>query len=303
MSRKLIIGTRGSKLALTQSNWVKEQLEKNHDGLEIELKIIKTTGDRIQNIALDKIGDRGLFVKEIEEALLKGEVDLAVHSLKDMPGVDTDGLRFVPALIRADARDILIMNTPVSSLKDIKRGAVIGTGSKRRAIQLSALRPDLVVEGIRGNVDTRLKKMDDGLYDGIILAKAGLDRLSIHREHVYIFEVNEMLPAPAQGVLGIQIRTEDEGLAKLFEVLIDEESNFQALAERAFLRHINGSCHMPIGAYATINKEELSLVGLFGNEAGDRLCTEQVIGLKKDAELLGKSLAEILRERIQTHEI
>ncbi|MCK8060520.1 MULTISPECIES: hydroxymethylbilane synthase [unclassified Fusibacter] len=302
MSRELIIGTRGSKLALTQTNWVKSQLESHHEGLKISIKIIKTTGDRIQNVALDKIGDRGLFVKEIEEDLLNGCVDIAVHSLKDMPGVDTEGLKFVKSPVRADARDILIATTKVTSLEDLKEGAVVGTGSKRRAYQLKALRPDLNIEGIRGNVDTRLRKLDEGMYDAIVLAKAGLDRLGIEREHYLVLDPKWMLPAPAQGILGIQIRESDTEAEKLLGSLVHEESHLQATAERAFLRHIDGSCHMPIGAYATLDEGLLTLEGLFGNEDGSVMVRQTVSGDPSDAQALGKALADALKERMQTNE-
>ncbi len=295
---KVKIGTRGSRLALIQTQGVVDAMKELHPELQIELVIIKTKGDQIQDVALEKIGDKGLFVTEIEKALLEGHIDMAVHSLKDMPGDLTEGLRFVPEIKREDPRDILLMNTPISKIDDIPKGAIIGTGSKRRKYQILALRPDLCVKDIRGNVDTRIEKMKSGAYDGIILAKAGLNRLGITPEFGYIFSEAEMLPAPAQGILAIQIRIEDSELLSKLHLLRCENTCIEALAERGFLKGIQGSCHIPIGAKATIEGDQLVLKGLLGDEEGTKLIILEETGSLFDAESIGESLGKKAVEAI-----
>jgi len=293
---KIRVGTRGSRLALTQTEGVVEAMKAYHPFLEAEIVIIKTKGDQIQDVALDKIGDKGLFVSEIEKALLEGNIDLAVHSLKDMPGDLTEGLVFAPEIFREDPRDVLVMNQSIVNLSDIPKGAVIGTGSKRRKYQLLSLRPDLEIKDIRGNVDTRLEKLKRGDYDGIVLAQAGLNRLGIKPQHGYIFSEAEMLPAPAQGILAIQIRENDQALLHTLRPMRCENTCLEALAERAFLKGIQGSCHKPIGAKATIDQEVLSLTGLYGDEAGERVIQRTRIGRIDEAESIGFALAQEIVE-------
>ena len=297
---KISVGTRGSRLALTQTESVIEALKSHHAFLEAEIVIIKTKGDQIQDVSLDKIGDKGLFVTEIEKALLEGHIDMAVHSLKDMPGDLTNGLVFAPEIFREDPRDVLVMNTKFIDLNDIPIGAVIGTGSKRRKYQLLSLRPDLEIRDIRGNVDTRLEKMRKGDYDGIILAQAGLNRLGLKPEYCYIFSEMEMLPAPAQGILAIQIREHDQTLLQVLSAMRCENTCLEASAERAFLKGIQGSCHKPIGAKATIDHEKLTLSGLYGDEAGDKIILRTKIGHIDEAENIGFNLAQEIMEAM-TH--
>lgn len=297
---KIRVGTRGSRLALTQTESVIEALKSHHAFLEAEIVIIKTKGDQIQDLALDKIGDKGLFVTEIEKALLEGHIDMAVHSLKDMPGDLTKGLVFAPEIFREDPRDILIMNDETINLSDIPSGAVIGTGSKRRKYQLLSLRPDLKIKDIRGNVDTRLEKMRRGDFDGIILAKAGLNRLGIKPEYSYVFSETEMLPAPGQGILAIQIREKDQTLLQMLRVMRCENTCLEASAERAFLKGIQGSCHKPIGAKATIDHDKLTLTGLYGDEEGETIILQTKTGHIDEAETIGITLAQEIVEAM-TH--
>jgi hydroxymethylbilane synthase len=286
---KLTVGTRGSQLALTQTNWVVHQILSARPDWTIDIKIIRTKGDEIQHLALDKIGDKGLFVAQIEEALLKGEIDFAVHSMKDMPSTLTPGLKFAPPLVREDARDILVLRESA-----LPKHPIIGTGSKRRKYQLLSLFPDADIQDIRGNVDTRLSKLYKGSYDGIVLAAAGLKRLGIKPEFYEILSVKDMLPAPAQGVLAIQLRESDPVLDDVFEDLKCPNCLIQVLAERSFLAALDGSCHKPIGAYAAISEDQIHLRGLFGDEHGKHLVKESMTSAKspENAQVLGKQLAE-----------
>lgn len=296
---KIRVGTRGSRLALTQTEGVVKAMMDYHDFLEVEVVIIKTKGDQIQDVALDKIGDKGLFVTEIEKALLAGDIDLAVHSLKDMPGDLTEGLIFAPEIFREDPRDVLVMNGEIKTIEDIPVGAVIGTGSKRRKFQLLSLRPDLEVKDIRGNVDTRLEKLKRGDYDGIILAQAGLNRLHIKPEFSYLFSEDEMLPAPGQGILAIQIRENDMAMLQTLRPMRCDKTCLEALAERAFLKGVQGSCHKPIGAKAVVNQDQLSLTGLYGDEAGIKLIKRTRMGHIHEAEGIGFALAKEIVEAIE----
>ena len=237
----IVIGSRGSQLALWQARWVASQLESF--GEQTRIEIIKTTGDRVQDVPLGQVGSKGLFTKEIEDALLDGSIDLAVHSLKDMPTELPEGLVLAAIPERADVRDALI-GSPLASLK---HGATVGTGSLRRAAQLRALRPDLDVADIRGNVDTRLRKLDEGQFDAILLAAAGLTRLGwAHRIHHY-FSTTEILPAVGQGALAIETTHAKAGLAAK---LNHQPTQLAVRAERALLKEMGGGCQVPIGAYA-----------------------------------------------------
>lgn len=302
MNNRLVLGSRGSKLALAQTHWIKGQLLKHHPQLDIDIEIIITKGDAIQDIALDKIGDKGLFVKEIEQALLDGAIDLAIHSMKDMPTTVTPGLAFLPAVLRADPRDALIARVPVKSIMDLPQGAIVGTGSKRRAFQLLALRPDLQIKGIRGNVDTRLRKLVDEDYDAIVLAQAGLDRLGLKPEGLLTLSPKEMLPAPAQGLLGLQVRSGDQRLALLAEALLDEEAQLQMLAEREFLEALGGGCHMPVGVWTTLDASGMTLTGIIGDEAGTQLVKDTAFSALpsyETAKRLGLRLAQALAEKLE----
>ncbi len=295
---KIIVGSRGSRLALSQTQWVIEALEKNNPDLVFEVKIIKTKGDVVLDKALDKIGDKGLFVTEIESALLSGEIDMAIHSMKDMPGDQTAGLCFALTPEREDPRDVIVFkeNAEWNSLEDLPTGAVIGTGSKRRAAQLSAARPDLVFVPIRGNVETRIQKVETENMAGTVLAAAGLHRLGLKDRIGCYLEPSVCLPAPAQGALAIQYRSADKNMETMLSAIGSQEGHIRALAERSFLRGISGSCHLPIGAYAVVEGDCFKLTGLYGDEDCQCLVKESLqvsMPIDEDGALaLGTALAE-----------
>lgn len=287
-----VIGTRGSKLALAQAEYVQQKLQERYPEHEFTLKIIKTKGDKIQDKSLSAIGDKGLFVKEIERELLDGEIQLAVHSMKDMPGEIPDGLCFADAWEREDPRDVLILRE-AKSLSDLPEHAVIGTGSKRRAFQLLALRSDLTIVDIRGNVDTRLKKMHEQKLDGIVLAAAGLKRLHMESVITQYLSTEEMIPAAAQGTLAIELSSQDTELRSMVNAFSDEKAQRIAQTEREFLQQIGGDCHMPIGAYATILADNtIRLQALFGDADGKHLAKCDVRGT--DPKLLAAAAVQKL---------
>ncbi len=256
--RKVVIGSRGSQLALRQSKILQEALQKHHPDLESSIEVIRTTGDKIPQADLSKLAAsvKGLFVKEIEEALLQHQIDLAVHSLKDLPTETPEGLTLAAILPREDARDALVTASPeIPSLQAMPQGAKLGTGSLRRRVQLHLLRPDLVISPIRGNVDTRLQKVQRDDLDGIILAAAGLNRLGLHDKIAYLFPVEEMVPAIGQGALALEIRTDDEKTRQIVKPLDDPATRSCALAERRFLQKMGGGCDVPMGAHASIEKD------------------------------------------------
>lgn len=260
------IGTRGSRLALAQAELVRNRLMEVFPGEEFVLKIIKTKGDRILDRPLDQIGGKGVFVREIEEQLLRGDIDLAVHSMKDMPVTPAYGLGFTKTWKREDARDVLVLRE-ADSLRELRQGAVIGTGSIRRKVQLQRLRPDVKVVDIRGNVDTRIRKMEEEGLDGIVLAAAGLHRLGRQDAITCYMDAVGMIPAPAQGVLALEIRDGDNVLREMLDSLADEESHVTAMAEREFLRLAGGDCHMSVGAYCEKCEDGTYLFyGLLGDE-------------------------------------
>lgn len=257
--RKLVIGSRGSPLALRQSALLQEALQKHHPDLETRIEIIRTTGDQTPQADLSKLAAsvKGLFVKEIEEALLQHQIDLAVHSLKDLPTQTPEGLTLAAIPPREDARDALVTASPtLSSLQALPQQARLGTGSLRRRVQLQLLRPDLVISPIRGNVETRIKKIEQENLDGIILAAAGLNRLGLHDKIAYIFPVEEMVPAIGQGALAIEIRTDDESTRRIVEPVNDPATRSCTLAERRFLHEMGGGCDVPMGAHASIENDK-----------------------------------------------
>lgn len=275
---KYIIGTRGSKLALTQAETVCSKLAGAYPEHEFEIQVVKTTGDLILDKPLHELGDKGVFVKEIEEKLLSGELHIGVHSMKDMPAAPASGLMFTKPWKREDPRDVLILREK-QSLEELPEGAVIGTGSKRREFQLKRLRPDLQVVGIRGNVGTRLRKMEEEKLDGILLAAAGLHRLSMQDQITQYLEPKEMVPAPAQGILALEIREGEETLRFMLDALSDEETALAAEGERGFLEQMGGGCHAPVGAL--LQKETggaYKLRVMFGNETGTKLVCTAVSG-------------------------
>jgi hydroxymethylbilane synthase len=301
---KIKIGTRGSKLALTQTQWVVDQLTQKFPHIQFETQIIVTKGDRIQNVSIEKIGDKGAFVKEIEDALLVGTIDMAVHSMKDMPAEVTSGLIFTESPIREDATDTLVTPHPISSFMELPQNAVVATGSKRRSYQLLEKRPDIKVIGIRGNVDTRIKKMLEQNLDGVILATAGLNRLKLNEAENYRcvnISVEDMVPAPAQGILGIQIREGRPDLLDMINQIKDLNTNVQLVAERSFLKALGGNCHLPIGAYCKLEEEKLSLVGLFGTEDGAFISRHIMVGEQHEAENIGVMLARKIKEEVESY--
>lgn len=297
---KIIVGSRGSKLAITQTNWFLNLLKARFSELEFEIKIIKTKGDQILDKALDKIGDKGLFVTEIENELINGDIDLAVHSMKDMPSELPEGLIFASVPQREDPRDVLILREGISSLDEVPIGGKIATGSKRRKYQLLKLRPDLQIMPIRGNVETRIRKIKDENLDGTILAAAGVKRIGLEDKISQYFEAEEMIPAPAQGVLAIEIKSDRLDLISLVNLIEDKKTQVQVDAERAFLEGVNGSCHMPIGAFGQINDDSLTLLAVLGREDGSNLVRKSLSGHISDAKLIGRTLADIIYSEVNS---
>ena len=294
---KLVVGTRGSNLALVQTNWVVDQLKKANPGVEFEVKIIKTKGDLIKDLPLDKIGDKGLFVKEIEKSLLDGEIDMAVHSMKDMPSYLPEGLKFAHSPKREDPRDALIFKAGYKSLDDLPQGARIGTGSKRRKYQLLKHRPDLEIVPIRGNIETRIKKIETEKLDGVVLAASGLRRAGLDDKIDYYIPTDIMLPAPAQGILALEIREDDKETEKIIDSIKDDITKIQIDAERGFLIGVNGSCHIPMGAYCEIEGEKITLTGLYGDGEGKKIVVQSQVGTLADAPKIGYELAKsVLKE-------
>lgn len=296
---KVKVGTRGSKLALTQTNWVVDQLRAHNPEVEFEIEVIKTKGDMIQHIPLDKIGDKGLFTKEIEMKLLDGSIDLAVHSMKDMPSSLPEGLKFSYTPPREDPRDALVLKEGYHSLADLPQGATVGTGSKRRKYQLLALRPDLNIVPIRGNVDTRIRKIETENLAGVVLAAAGLKRVGLEDKISAYLSPQEVIPAPAQGVLAIEVRKEDPHIDELMKSIYDETAALQIKAERAFLDTLEGSCHIPVGAYCEVADETITLTGLYGDEEGTILIKRSLAGPAAEAEEIGKKLAKEVKEAFE----
>ncbi len=291
--KKIRIGTRASKLALWQANWVRSEIERHHPDTEVELVRIKTTGDRITDVPLAKVGGKGLFVKEIEDALLNGKVDLAVHSMKDVPTVLPEGLWLRAVTEREDARDVVVARNG-RRLLDLPSGARIGTSSLRRQAQLLMLRPDFEVLQLRGNLDTRLRKLDEGIYDAVILAGAGIKRLGWTDRITEYLEPDRLLPAIGQGALGIETRVDDEFINGLVAFFDHPPTSTAVRAERAMLKRLEGGCQVPIAAYGTVEKEALTLTGLVATTDGRKVLKDAVEGRTDRAEELGTILAERL---------
>lgn len=292
MRKTIRIGTRRSALALWQANWVKDQLEQRWPGLTVELMPVQTAGDKIQNIALSRIGGKGLFVKEIEEALLAGRVDLAVHSVKDVPADLLDGLTLSVIPQREDHRDVLITRNG-ETLDELPDGTRLGTSSLRRQALILHLRPGLRIEMLRGNVDTRLRKQSEGVVDATILAAAGLTRLGIMPKHSHVLDDQIFLPAIGQGALGIETRGEPE-VEELLQPLHHVETAVAVIAERAFLRWTGGSCRTPLAAKGTVHNTSVTLSALIASPDGQRVIRGREAGASETAEQIGKRLAERL---------
>jgi hydroxymethylbilane synthase len=299
---KIIVGTRGSKLALSQTNWVINEIKRHNPQVEFEIKIIKTKGDIIQNVSLDKIGDKGLFVKEIEDRLINKEIDMAVHSMKDMPSSLPEELKFSYTPKREDARDVLVLKEGYKSLDELPIGAKIGTGSKRRKYQLLKYRSDLNIVSIRGNVDTRIKKIETEGLHGVVLAAAGMHRLGITDRISYYIPMDIVIPAPAQGALAIEIRKDHSYIDEIIKSIEDKNTYIQVECERGFLDGVNGSCHIPIGAYCTIEGKELKLTGLLGDEEGNVLIEKSINGQVGSERELGIKLAKIVLKELECYE-
>lgn len=296
MKRKFTIGSRGSELALWQTNYVKTTLEKNFPDLKLEIKIIKTTGDKLLDVALAKIGDKGLFTKQIETALLKKEIDLAVHSLKDLQTVQPENLIIGAVSRRETPNDVLIAKN-YASIDALPKNAKVATGSLRRRSQLLSYRPDLQIFEIRGNLQTRFRKFDESDLDAMILAFAGVHRLKMDKRISQIISSEIMLPAVGQGAMAVEIREEDAELKELLKVLNDAETEFCVKAERAFLRSLEGGCQVPIGANSVIENDRIHLSGFVGSLNGKTNLREKITGQMSEAENLGKDLAQILIQR------
>ncbi len=294
LKSKIIIGTRGSALARWQAQHVRDALKQIAPNLEIEIQIIKTTGDQDQTRALADLGSLGVFTKEIEHALLAHAIDLAVHSLKDLPTEIADGLVIAAMPTRADPRDCIVSRHGVG-LTQLPRGARIGTSSARRTAQLLALRPDAHIIPLRGNVDTRMKKAQTAEYDAIVLAAAGITRLGRASEITEYLTVEAFLPDPGQGALAIEIRAADTELAARVAQLDHAPTRAAVTAERAFLRALGGGCRMPIGAYAETRNDSLHLRGLIASDDGSRMTRGEISGNAQDAEKLGAALATQLK--------
>ncbi len=293
MKAILRIGTRGSKLALWQANWVKQTIEAKHSHLSVEIQIIKTKGDKILDVPLAKIGGKGLFVKEIEEALLDGGIDIAVHSMKDMPGDIPPGLCIGAIPERENPFDVLISGQGLC-LKDLKSGARIGTSSLRRSAQLLHARPDLNIVPLRGNLDTRLKKLEGHDLDGIILAAAGVRRLGLEDRVTEYLSEDLLLPAAGQGALCIEIRGNDAATTAAVAGLDHFPTRRVVLGERAFLHRLQGGCQVPIAAYGKTDGTTISLRGLVASLDGKNIIRDLVSGPEAQAESMGIQLAERL---------
>jgi len=284
----MIIGSRGSQLALWQARWIQARLESF--GVECRLEIIHTTGDKITDVALSKVGTKGLFTKEIEEALLQGAIDLAVHSLKDMPTDLPAGLTLAAIPEREDPRDALVGK----KLNGLAQHARIGTSSLRRAAQLRALRPDLRIENIRGNLDTRLRKLDAGQYDAIVLASAGLRRLGWEQRITELLDPGVMCPAVGQGALAVETRADGGAAQEICRRLEHRETRIAVTTERAVLAALGGGCQVPIGAHATVEREQVSIQAVIVSPDGAQVIRKESSGAARDAETIGRRLGDEL---------
>ncbi|MBY7950163.1 hydroxymethylbilane synthase [Vibrio fluvialis] len=287
------IATRQSPLALWQAHYVKDALQAAHPGLEVELVTMVTRGDVILDTPLAKVGGKGLFVKELEVAMLEGRADLAVHSMKDVPVDFPEGLGLVTICQREDPRDAFVSNT-YASLDELPHGAIVGTCSLRRQCQLKEARPDLVIKELRGNVGTRLGKLDAGEFDAIILAAAGLKRLKLEQRIRSFIEPEQSLPAVGQGAVGIECRLDDARLRELLAPLSHAETTDRVLCERAMNLTLEGGCQVPIGSYALLEGDDLWLRALVGEPDGSHIVRGEIRGPRQDAERLGVELANQL---------
>ena len=291
MNKKVIIGSRESRLAVIQSEMVRDHIRNQHPELDVEILTMKTTGDKILDRTLDKVGGKGLFVKELDRALLDGRTMLSVHSLKDMPMEVPEELPLLAFSKREDPRDVLVLPTGTDHLDPEKP---LGCSSLRRTLQLKALYPEMEVKSIRGNLQTRLRKLDAGEYSGLILAAAGLKRLGLEARIECYFSEDEILPAAGQGILAVQGRK--DLTYDYLDGFRDEDAWIAGTAERAFVKYLDGGCSSPVAAFGVVEGEELYLRGLYYRESDGKYFKDSIRGQKKDAEQLGRSLARHMKE-------
>ncbi len=291
---KIIIGSRGSQLALWQANFIKKELEKKNRNIAVEIKIINTKGDKILDVALSKIGDKGLFTKELENELLNGNIDIAVHSLKDLQTEIPAGLKLACITKRHPVEDILISRKKGTKINDLKENAIVATGSLRRRAQLLHIRPDIKIEELRGNVPTRIQKFTDSNWDAIILARAGVERLKLNKHISSIISTKEILPAVGQGALGIEICEGNILAEEVLAKLNDENTSLAVRAERALLKALEGGCQVPIGAYAQVKSNGLYLDACVASVDGSISYRVKLRGAKSNPEKLGVSAAKVL---------
>ncbi|RKQ37925.1 hydroxymethylbilane synthase [Oceanobacillus halophilus] len=287
--RKIVVGSRRSNLALVQTKWVINKLKESGIENEFEIREIVTKGDKILDVTLSKVGGKGLFVKEIEQAMYNKDIDLAVHSMKDMPSVMPEGLVISSIPVREDPRDAFLSKNKVA-LKDLPEGSIVGTSSLRRAAQILAERPDISIKWIRGNIETRIRKLKEEDYDAIILAASGLKRAGINEDIVTEYlEPSLMVPAVGQGALAIECREDDEEIRKMLDKINDQYTTRTVTAERTFLHLLEGGCQVPIGGYAYLEKDDIVLTALVGTPDGKTILKEVVRG--NDPEAVGKEAA------------
>ncbi len=300
MKDRLVIGSRGSKLALTQAGMIKTGLQMLNPAIEVRIEIIKTSGD-VKTDPLSLIGGKGVFTKELEDALLDGRIDVAVHSLKDLPTIIPERLVLAAICKREDPRDSLVLRGelggPDAGINALPKEATIGTSSPRRLAQLKHLRSDLVFKDLRGNVDTRLRKLDEGQYDALVLACAGLRRLGLERRISAPLPTSQMLPAVGQGALGIETRWDDVDTIDVVSKLDHKFTRLACMAERAFLRSLGGGCQLPIAAYAVVREKRIRLEGLVSDPQGIRIVRDRDTGGLDEAEELGSNLGKRLLDQ------
>ncbi len=294
MRTKIIIGSRGSQLALWQANFVKDQLVKKNKNVSVEIKIVKTKGDKIQDVALSKIGDKSLFTKELENYLLNEEIDIAVHSLKDLQTILPEGLQLTAVTKRHPVEDVLIARKKKITIHSLKGNAVVATGSLRRKSQLLHLRPDITIHDLRGNVPSRIEKFLKSDWDAVILARAGVERLKLSKHISSIIDRNEILPAVGQGALGIETRGNSNEINEILTSLHHEETYKAVLAERALLRTLEGGCQVPIGAFGEVKSNGFYLDAFVGSIDGTYTFRKKVRGSKNEPEKIGRNLAKDL---------
>ena len=296
MKKSFKIGTRASKLALWQANWVKSALIEAYPQQNIELVTIKTKGDKILDVPLAKVGGKGLFVKEIEQALLNHRIDIAVHSMKDMPAQIPADLCIGAIPVREDPADVLISNNGLH-FSELRQGGVIGTSSLRRGAQIRHMRPDITIVALRGNVETRLKKLQTENLDAIVLAAAGIKRLNLEHLITEYLNFDIMLPAVGQGALSIEIRQNDPDIQPMIKTLDDPHTHAIVRGERAFLNHLGGSCQVPIAGHGVINRDTFDLTGLVADLDGSRILKATLSGAADSTETIGISLAQQLLDQ------